>query len=101
MKCLLLILLLSCSAKKEYAASIKAGEKIFQSECLRCHGEQAKGGKIANFDLTKKDSIKDKNKFLLILNEGIEGTYMRSFKSRLNKSDMDSIYMFLNNELTK
>jgi hypothetical protein len=62
---------------------------------MRCHGPNGIGEKIANFKLPNRESLSHKEKFFGVLKNGVDGTYMRSFSSRLNQSDMTSLYIYL------
>ncbi|MBL7663743.1 MAG: cytochrome c [Bacteriovoracaceae bacterium] len=72
-----------------------SGKSLFIRQCLQCHGSGAKGTAVAAFKLYERESMKDKNMFLLVLKNGKSGTFMKSFESRLTQAEMNLIWDYL------
>jgi mono/diheme cytochrome c family protein len=93
-----LLILASCLPKKDtenLIVSKELGFKVFTYYCQRCHGPDASGTPFAPFKLFERPSTTDKESFYKVLNDGIDGTQMRSFKSRLVDKEMESLYLYL------
>jgi cytochrome c oxidase cbb3-type subunit 3 len=84
--------------------AIAAGEKIYNKECLVCHGETGKGeGKLAGTALNNQNflnSVSDKD-LLNYVKNGREGTGMPSYGPRLSGKDLDNLVAFIRNWETK
>jgi len=82
----------------EKAEAVAAGEKVYQKQCLICHGENGKGeGKNAGTALNNQqylNSVSDKD----ILNSvkfGREGTGMPSYEPRLSEDELNNVVAYI------
>jgi mono/diheme cytochrome c family protein len=93
------------NAVKSTPESIAAGKKIYDTQCMNCHGESGKGdGKMAASitgekpsDLTDaswKHGSSDGEIFTLI-RDGSKGTGMRGFATKLKTDDIWNVVNYL------
>jgi len=90
---------------KATPASIEAGKKIYEAQCINCHGSAGKGdGKMAASitgakpsdlsDAEWKHGSSDGEIFTLI-RDGSKGTGMRAFASRMKTDDIWNVVNYL------
>jgi mono/diheme cytochrome c family protein len=90
---------------KPTAESIAAGKKLYDTQCLSCHGDTGKGdGKMAAAmnppkpsdltDATWKHGSMDGEIFTLI-RDGSKGTGMRGFAARMKTEDIWNVVNYL------
>ncbi len=102
---LLIVTALSSTAHamKDTNASAEAGEEVYRSNCLNCHGSKGKGeGPIAASltptpaDLTNPKIQKKEDKDLLsIINNGKAGTSMPAWKNDLSSQKILDVLAYL------
>jgi mono/diheme cytochrome c family protein len=68
-----------------------AGLAIYRRHCSSCHGNQADGGRAPNLT---RGSLSDTQIFRTISN-GVSGTEMAAYESRLSSDDIWRIVIFL------
>ena len=78
--------------------SIAAGKKIYDTQCVSCHGETGKGdGKMAaSITGAKPSDLTDAEwkhgssdgEIFAVLRDGVKNTGMRSFKSKMTEHEM-------------
>lgn len=72
--------------------SIFVGKKLFNSTgCFACHGDGAQGG--IGKDLTR--SKKNEERMAKIITNGVKGTMMGPFKSKLSPEEIENIIIYL------
>ncbi|MEH7250356.1 c-type cytochrome [Neobacillus niacini] len=88
----------------ENAKAVAAGEKIYNKQCLICHGESGKGeGKYAGTAINNQNylnTVSDKDIFNTV-NFGREGTAMPSYGPRLSEEDLNNVVAFVRNWQSK
>ncbi|WP_419956158.1 c-type cytochrome [Neobacillus niacini] len=86
------------------AAAIAAGEKIYNKQCLICHGESGKGeGKNAGTAINNQNylnTVSDKDIFNSV-KFGREGTAMPSYGPRLSDEELKNVVAFVRNWQSK
>ena len=84
----------------EKAKSIAAGEKVYNKQCLICHGENGKGeGKNAGTAINNQNylnSVSDIDIYNSV-KIGREGTGMPSYGPRLSEKDLNNVVAFVRN----
>ncbi|WHX99267.1 c-type cytochrome [Neobacillus sp. DY30] len=84
----------------ENKESIAAGEKIYNKQCLICHGETGKGeGKNAGTAINNQNylnSVSNKDIFNSV-KYGREGTGMPSYEKRMSNEDLNNVVAFIRN----
>jgi len=79
------------------ATSIAAGQKLFEKNCVSCHGATGKGDGKMGAELTPKPSDltdaewkhgSSDGEIFKVLNEGVKNTGMRSYKSKMTEHEM-------------
>ena len=84
----------------ENAKAIAAGEKIYNKQCLICHGETGKGeGKNAGTSINNQNylnTVSDKDIYNSV-KFGREGTGMPSYGPRLSEDDLKNVVAFIRN----
>jgi cytochrome c oxidase cbb3-type subunit 3 len=84
--------------------SVAAGEKIYNKNCLVCHGETGKGEgskagtAINNQHFLSSVSDKDLNNYVKY---GREGTGMPAYGSRMSEKDLNNLVAFMRNWQTQ
>ena len=90
------ILLFSCKQEFDPANINKEyGSKSFEHFCISCHGENAKGSKIAPFSLFERDVVLKKDLFAKKVKKGVPGTFMQGFENTINDSEIEAIRLYL------
>ncbi len=84
------ILLLGSSSL--HAADLTAGEKVYKTKCVMCHGEQGKGGGALKINDPKVLSKTDKE-IRKVIAEGGKG--MPGYQNSLKPEEIDSLMAFL------
>jgi mono/diheme cytochrome c family protein len=88
----------------ENAKAVAAGEKIYNKQCLICHGENGKGeGKYAGTAINNQNylnTVSDKDIFNTV-NFGREGTAMPNYGPRLSEEDLNNVVAFIRNWQSK
>ena len=90
-------------AMKDAKGSAEAGEKVYRSNCLNCHGSKGKGdGPIAASltpppaDLSNpKVQDKEDEALLSIIQNGITGTSMPAWKNDLSNQQILDVFTYL------
>ncbi len=90
-------------AMKDNNASAEAGEQVYRSNCLNCHGSKGKGdGPIAASltpppaDLTNPATQKKEDDALLkVIQNGKTGTSMPAWKNDLTKQQILDVLAYL------
>ncbi|MFP7297681.1 c-type cytochrome [Neobacillus niacini] len=84
----------------ENAEAIAAGEKIYNKQCLICHGENGKGeGKNAGTAINNQqylNTVSDKDIFNSV-KFGREGTGMPSYGPRLSEEELNNVVAYIRN----
>jgi mono/diheme cytochrome c family protein len=84
----------------ENAKAVAAGEKVYQKQCLICHGDNGKGeGKNAGTALNNQqylNTVSDKDIFNSV-KFGREGTGMPSYGSRMSEDELNNVVAFIRN----
>jgi cytochrome c oxidase cbb3-type subunit III len=100
---LIIIGIIFCIANSDIFASenskaIAAGEKVYQKNCLICHGETGKGeGKNAGTAINSQiflSSVSD-NDLYNYIKYGREGTGMPAYGPRLTEKDLTNVVAFI------
>jgi cytochrome c oxidase cbb3-type subunit III len=82
----------------ENSKAIAAGEKLYEKNCLICHGETGKGeGKMAGTAINSQiflSSVSDKDLYHYI-SFGREGTGMPAYGPRLSENDVNNLVAFI------
>ena len=82
------------------AETIQHGKQLFLHNCAPCHGEAADGNGVnaamllpppANFKLKQPDL----NYILLVLQDGVPGTPMPSWRDQLSKADRQKVAAYV------
>jgi mono/diheme cytochrome c family protein len=84
----------------ENAKAVAAGEKVYQKQCLICHGDNGKGeGKNAGTALNNQqylNTVSDKDIFNSV-KFGREGTGMPNYGPRLSEDELNNVVAFIRN----
>src|SRR5687767_8828692 len=84
----------------ENAEAVAAGEKIYQKQCLICHGDNGKGeGKNAGTSINNQqylNSVSDKDIYNSV-KFGREGTGMPSYGPRLTEKELNNVVAYIRN----
>lgn len=82
------------------AEAIAAGEKVYNKQCLICHGENGKGeGKNAGTAINNQqylNAVSDKDIFNSV-KFGREGTGMPSYGPRLSEDELNNVVAYIRN----
>lgn len=82
----------------ENSKSIASGEKVYNNNCLVCHGKTGKGeGTKAGTALNNQNflsSVSDKDLYTYVM-YGREGTSMPAYGSRLTEKDLKNLVAFI------
>jgi mono/diheme cytochrome c family protein len=79
------------------ATSIAAGQKLYEKNCVSCHGATGKGDGKMGAELTPKPSDltdaewkhgSSDGEIFKVINEGVKNTGMRSYKSKMTEHEM-------------
>ena len=93
---LVFIFALSCQEVEDvHTPSVKVGEELYTRYCLRCHGTQGNGGKIAPFLLIERGIIENEAQFLDVVKNGKFGSMMKGFDGLLGENQMKSLRLQL------
>ncbi len=88
----------------ENAKAVAAGEKVYNKQCLICHGENGMGeGKNAGTAINNQNylnTVSDKDIFNSV-KFGREGTAMPSYDPRLDDEDIKNVVSFVRNWQSK
>jgi mono/diheme cytochrome c family protein len=88
----------------ENAEEIAAGEKIYNKQCLICHGENGKGeGKNAGTAINNQqylNTVSDKDIYNSV-KHGREGTGMPSYGPRLSEDELNNVVTYIRNWQTE
>lgn len=80
--------------------AVAAGEKLYQKNCLVCHGDTGKGeGAYAGTALSSQNflsSVTDKDLYNYV-KYGREGTGMPAYGPRLSETELNSLVVFMRN----
>jgi len=66
------------------ALSISEGRKLFEKNCMVCHGKAGKGGLGPNLTGPTRMHGNTEGETFYIITDGVPGTAMRSFRSELS-----------------
>ncbi|NYE04989.1 cytochrome c oxidase cbb3-type subunit 3 [Bacillus niacini] len=84
--------------------AIAAGEKVYQKQCLICHGENGKGeGKNAGTAINNQrylNAVSNKDIYNSV-KFGREGTAMPSYGPRLSEDELNNVVAFIRNWQTQ
>ncbi|MDQ1001557.1 mono/diheme cytochrome c family protein [Neobacillus niacini] len=88
----------------ENAKAVAAGEKVYQKQCLICHGDNGKGeGKNAGVAINNQqylNSVSDKDIYNSV-KFGREGTGMPSYGPRLTEKELNNVVAYIRNWQSK
>ncbi len=84
-------------------ATVKSGSDLYTINCMTCHKDSGKGGKVTvdgkainPDDLTSaKMKAKTDEKLYAYIADGIEDEGMPAFKNKMSKAEIDAVIMHL------
>jgi alcohol dehydrogenase (cytochrome c)/quinohemoprotein ethanol dehydrogenase len=85
---------LTALPNKAREATIRRGERLFQSYCAECHGDVAVSGGVLP-DLRESDSLTDETWFEIVQRGVLQSQGMVSFSKELSRDDAAAIRSYV------
>ncbi|MEW5829367.1 MAG: cytochrome c [Chloroflexota bacterium] len=89
------------------AAAVAAGKVVFEQNCVSCHGATGVGDGEAGValdpppaDLHKVNELAGEDFIYFVINEGVEGTSMVSWKGTLSEEQIQQVAAYIRTTFT-